>query len=284
MKELNDVRLSSDTKKRTRQGIVGSRSKRREKVAILLTSKPNFNEFALKYFVLSLNKIQSTYEFIFPEINTYFYTEDIYTEDHLFSSVEEVNNGITFENQPDYFIHIVQSKIEGSLFFTCQSNIVFITTDMWEKLFSPPSLFEYLLHCIGASLIFMHPKLNLSSHTETRGCALDYTQYKMDDKVDISLGYLCDNCREAILSNAGEHYLREISAIVSRNWIGDISAVDSVAHNLKRFFKFDINKDSGFNKTFWERAKEHFPEMPKEVIIALISVIIGAILMSLLGQ
>ena len=149
---------------------------------------------------------------------------------------------------------------------------------MWEKLFSPPSVFEYLLHCLGASLIFMHPKLNLSSHKETRGCTLDYTKYKMDDKVDIGLGYLCDNCRDAISSGAGEHYLNDISSIVSRNWIGDIGTVDSVAYNLKRFFKFDINKDSGFNKTFWERAKEFFPEIPKEAIVALLSAILGAII------
>ena len=253
-----------------------NRRKGREKVAILLTSKPNFNEFALKYFFLSLNSIQSTYEFVFPEINTYFYDEETYTDDDLLSSFKEVRKRITFEGQPNYFINIVQSRIEGNLFFVCQSNVAFITTDVWERLFSPPSLFEYLLHCIGATLIAMHPKLNLSSHTETRGCALDYTRFKMDDRVDISLGYLCDDCRQTISGGAGPHYLKDISIIISRNWIGDINSFDSVAHNLKRFFRFDVNKDSGFNKTFWEQAKEHFVEIPKEFLVVLISATIGA--------
>lgn len=253
-----------------------SKSNHREKVAILLTSKPNFNEFALKYFILSTNQLQSTYEFVFPEIDTYFYTEENYEAHLLFASFLDVKQSIKFEGEPDYFINIIRSKIAGNLFFTCTANIAFITTDVWEKVFSPPSLFEYLLHCIGATLIFMHPKLDLDSHTETRGCVLDYTRYKMDERVDISLGYLCDNCKKAISDGAGLDYLKDISSIIHRDWIGDINTFDSVAHNLKRFFKFDINKDSGFNKTFWERAKGHFAEVPKEFLVALISAIIGA--------
>ena len=45
----------------------------RETVAILLTSTPNYDQYAFKYFVLSLNKIQSLYEFIFPEMHEYFF-------------------------------------------------------------------------------------------------------------------------------------------------------------------------------------------------------------------
>jgi hypothetical protein len=252
------------------------KSEQRKKVAVLLTSKPNFDAFALKYFILSLNKIQSTYEFVFPEINTSFYDKKYYTRDSLFSSFSEVNKHIGFEGKPDYFINIIKSRIEQNLFWECRSNVAFITTDLWERLFSPPSLFEYLLHCISATLIVF--KTGLGSHTETRGCVLDYTKYKMDDKVDISLGYICDNCKKTIAEGVGLDYLEDISIMISRSWVGDIDTFDSVAYNLKRFFKFDINKDSGFNKTFWERAKEHFPEIPKEAILMLISVIIGAVI------
>jgi hypothetical protein len=252
-------------------------SKPRAKVAILLTSKPNFDEYAFKYFILSLNKCQSTYEFIFPEIDSYVFNSDWYKFKSLVEIFNKETNNIKFEGAPDYFINIIKSQIEENLFFRCEANVAFITTDVWEKLFSPPSLFEYLLHCISASLIFMHPKIGLGSHTETRGCTLDYTGYKMDDRVDISLGYLCDKCKKRILEGAGTNYMKDIEIIIGRNWIGDIDTFDSVAHNLKRFFKFDINKDSGFNKTFWEKAEEHFTEIPKEIIACLISSIIGGL-------
>ena len=284
MGNTNDVKIPLDTKTENNQSVVERSARHREKVAVLLTSEPNFDEYAFKYFILSLNSIQSTYEFVFPEINSYFYTEDLYKEKALFKSFTDARTGIKFEEQPDYFINVIQSKIAGSLFFTCDGNIAFITTDLWEKMFSPPSLFEYLLHCIGASLIFMHSELDLSAHTETRGCTLDYTRYKMDDKVDIILGYLCDGCTKAISDGAGPSYLQDLSIIIGRDWIGDISTFDSVAHNLKRFFKFDINKDSGFNKTFWERAKQHFEEIPMKSLMVAISLIIGAVITLLITQ
>jgi hypothetical protein len=252
--------------------------RRREKVVIILSSKPNFNEFALKYFILSMNQIQSTYEFTFPEKDNIFYNEESYTDEALFASFDDVKKNIEFEGKPAYFINIITPEIEGNLFFVCSDRVAFITTDVWQRLFSPPSLFEYLLNSIAAVLIFMHPKLGLNSHSDTRGCALDYTRYKMDAKVDTSLGYLCDSCRKAIAEHIGTDYLKDVSTMISRKWIGDIGTFDSVAHNLKRFFKFDINKDSGFNKTFWERAKESLPEIPKEAILLILSFITGAVI------
>ena len=197
-----------------------STNKQREKVAILLISKPNFDEYALKYFILSMNNVQSMYEFVFPEINEYLYTEKEYTRDFLFDFFTKAKAGVDFEGEPAYTINILQSHVEDNLFFECRGNVAFITTHMWERLFSPPSLFEYLLHCVSAALIFMHPKIGLESHTETRGCTLDYTRFKMDDKVDISLGYLCDSCKKTILEGAGEDYLKDVSVMISRKWIG----------------------------------------------------------------
>ena len=130
------------------------RNTEREKVAILLTSEPNFNEYALKYFILSMNNIQSTYEFIFPEIHRYYYNEENYSSADLFDLFAGVKQEIEFESEPNYFVNIIQSKINENWFFDCHDDMTFITTDVWEKLFSPPSLFEYLLHSITAALIF----------------------------------------------------------------------------------------------------------------------------------
>lgn len=248
----------------------------RKIVAILLTSKPNYDEFAFKYFVLSLNKIQSYYEFMFPEVHTHYYVSTYYDTNELFSSFEkEVRPKINFDNKPDHLINIITSTIGENLFFECRGNVAFITTDTWEKYFSPPSLFEYLLHCITASLLFMNENVDLHSHHDTKGCCLDYTFFKMDDKVDIALGYICDKCKDGIINDAGEEYLVEIINIINREWIGDINNFGSVAYNLKKFFKFDINKDSGFNKSFWDKAKDHFYEIPKIIIVLIIGAILG---------
>ncbi len=256
--------------------IIHKEIKRRAKVAVILGSTPNFNEYAFKYFLLSLNDLQNSYEFVFPEVDNYFYNANIYDETYLCNTFQLAKGKILFEGTPDYYVVIIKAKIDGNLFFRCVSNTSYITTDRWERLFSPPSLFEYLLHCIYASLIFMHPKMNWSSHHETRGCTLDYTKYKADDKVDIGLGYLCDSCKNEIVKSVGNDFLEDVSNVIRRKWIGDIESYDSVAYNLQRFFKFNINKDSGFNKTFWEKTTDHFPEIPKEIIVGIVSAAIAA--------
>lgn len=258
----------------------------RKVVAILPNSPPDYNEEALRYFLLSINKIQKYYEFVFPEIQSknnnleFYYTTKHYEKDELFSSYKShASKYFYFEQKPDYIINIISSAIGENLFFICDKNISFITTNNWERTFSPPSLFEYLLHCIMASLLFMNEKISISSsHRETRGCCLDFTYYKMDDRVDIALGYICDSCKEKILQAANKDYLEEIEHIISRKWIGELNQSESVAHNLKKFFNFNINKDSGFNKTTWEKVIEHFYEIPKGIILLIAGAIIGIIL------
>jgi hypothetical protein len=249
----------------------------REKIAILLTSKPNFDEYAFKYFILSLNTIQSTFEFVFPEIEEYYYSKDSYSFNSLFSGFKKVRRKTEFEGKTSYFINIITSEIEDDYYVFCDSNIAFVTTNLWEKYYSPPSLFEYVLNMIVVSILNMHPTLNLPPHMETRGCALDFVADKPNACVDISLGYLCDECKKEIIDKSGFCFLTDIQTMLSGDWIGNIESFDSVAYNLKRFFKFDINKDSGFNKSFWEKAKESFPEIPKELIVGLLSAIIGAV-------
>jgi hypothetical protein len=251
----------------------------RKIVALITASEPNYDLYAAKYFLLYLNKIQNYYEFTFPEMRNYYYDLEYYKADDLFNSFKnDISSKIEIGYEPDYIINIITARFGANLFFECRQNVAFITTYAWDKYFSPPSLFEYMLHCVVASLLFMHEGLNLSSHHDTRGCYLDYTYYKSDDKVDITLGYLCDKCKSKIISEISEDYYKEINKMINREWIGDVACYGTVAYNLKKFFKVDLDRDSGFNKTFWEKAKEHFEEIPKEVIVGLISAFIGAMI------
>ncbi len=38
----------------------------------------------------------------------------------------------------------------------------------------------------------------------------------MNDKVDIALGYICDECKEQIIDGMGKEYLAEMMHIISR--------------------------------------------------------------------
>jgi hypothetical protein len=43
-------------------------------------------------------------------------------------------------------------------------------------------------------------------------------------------------------------------------------------------FSFDIERDSGFNKTYWERARAKFDEAPYEILKIVVEAIIAVLL------
>jgi hypothetical protein len=251
----------------------------RQMVAILLSEPINYDLIPFRYFILSLNKIQSIYEFCFPDIELVLDQRE-YSEEHLLSSVAEVADALSANF--DYSIAIITNSIEGNLFFTSRGKVAVITTDCWEQYFSPPSIFEYILHCVMASLLFMHPSLDLDSHLETRGCVLDYTRLKADDRIDIALGYICDSDCESIKRQVGEDYLKQIQSVISRQWIGAVNERNSVAFDLKHFFRFDIERDSGLNKTFWERTRAKLDDVPLEVTKTILQAVTTLLLAAVL--
>ncbi|RDC65459.1 hypothetical protein [Adhaeribacter pallidiroseus] len=262
---------------------------KRLKAAIIFGTKPNFDKDAFMYFILYVNKIQSTYEFCFPDVSSYPFEKEVVDYN---TSPQKVNEFVK-ENSivADIFISIITSSFNNNYFFYAdyhQPSI--ITTDIWDRHLSPPSLFEYLLHSIYSCLIYTQVLPNdttltnkqllikLDSHNDTRGCIADFTRQKYDDRIDIILGYICEEHTNDIKQFYGEGYLNDLQYVISRKWIGSIEEKESAAYNLKHIYKFDINKDSGFNKTLWDKIKAKFYEIPGSLIAEIIKIILTAFL------
>ena len=152
------------------------------------------------------------------------------------------------------------------------------------------SLFEYLLHIIYCCLIYSQKTLPdkeisekaksicIGSHSDTRGCVADFTRNKFDDRIDIVLGYICNEHKAEIIEIFGDEYLKETTLILERKWIGNIEEKNSVAYNLKHIFKCDINKDSGFNKSWIDKVKEKFYDLPADLTGEALKVVLTALL------
>ena len=241
----------------------------RKKVAIILDKQPNFDDVAFIYFLLSTNKIQNTFEFIFPGA-TFSFPSGVSNFKELLRKLNELADeyGGYSTKAPDFWITITSKSLFHDWFFARSGNCSIITTDVWDKAFSPPSLFEYLLHCITACLLFMNRELNFKPHDDTRGCVIDFTRIKAHDRIDIALGYLCEECKKTLKSKVSEEYLKSINNLICFNWIGNLNKEGSVAYNLKHYFNFNVHRDSGFNKGFWEKTRSKFVELPFEMIKA----------------
>lgn len=266
-------------------------------VAIIFGTKPNFEKDAFEYFLLNVNKIQSIYEFTFPDLcddyGNLIYPKFSYDEKKIKfkESIDTINKFVKNNNiNTSHCISIITESFKNNYFFNSDSKVSVITTDIWEKNFSPPTLFEYLLHSIFTCLMYSkilpnnavlskdQLEINIRSHSDMRGCIADLTRLKYQDRISITLGDICEEHREKILKIYGKDYLEQFQNVISRVWIGDISKNNSVAYNLKHIFKFNINKDSGFNKTVWEKIQNKFYEIPGTLIGEIFKVIITVVL------
>jgi hypothetical protein len=254
---------------------------KRSKVAFVVAAKPEFNLLALKYFLLSLNKVQHSYEFTFPDFVDAPSFEGHFTTEAILNDFFQIV--LKSGEKPDYWILITKASLEGNYFSVSTGNISIITTFGWQKYFSPPSLFEYLLNSSVACLLNMHPRLHLSFHSETRGCPLDYTRLKSEDRVDIAMGYICDADRDRITKSLGKSALLDYESMLNRKWIGAIAELHSVAYDLKRYFKFDIEKDSGLKKSVVEKMLDTLYDVPAKVLVLIAGAIVTAIAAILFG-
>ena len=130
------------------------------------------------------------------------------------------------------------------------------------------------IFCITASLIFLTPNLELKAHKDVRGCVIDFTRIKAHDRVDIALGYLCEECSKEIETKIDAKFRKNIEKLISFDWIGSLNINGSVAYNLKHYFNFNIHRDSGFNKGFWERARDKFEGLPFEMLKAIFTTLL----------
>jgi len=105
----------------------------RERISVVLLNKPSFDELALKFLVLSLNKIQKCFEFEFQDLEEYplkngdlSEIEDII---HCFSRQIEKE-----ELEGDYFVGITSYEIEENHFMVASKggDISVITTKGWD--------------------------------------------------------------------------------------------------------------------------------------------------------
>ena len=264
----------------------------RLKVALVLGNKPDFNEYALKYFILSLNKNQNTYEFYFPYIKKFELADGKEDPQNWINSLRHTLLGT--KANFDYYIIIIQNRLMKDYFAYPDKIGAVITTYHWQKKYSPPSLFEYLISSIYYSLIYSQkkPSISISSnnntsssfdvHDDTRGCYADAATDRNDNRIDVAMGYICDYHKEIIISFYGIDYFNETMKILERKWIGNLDDKNSIAYNLKHYFNFNINRDSGFNKTLWENIRGKFYDIPgsllseafKAIVLALIALLL----------
>jgi hypothetical protein len=101
--------------------------------------------------------------------------------------------------------------------------------------------------------------------------------------VGTALGYICDACRSKIQDRLEEDYLKCFEEINSMKSLGEVDKLGTIASNLKKFFRIDLKKDTGFYKTRKEKIKEYLLGLPEKMITLSLTTIIAAIIGLIIG-
>lgn len=247
----------------------------RKLISVVFASPQDIEVTAFKYVILSLNRYQNLFEFCLPDVEQQLIVSKKYKKPELMDYCKSAIKNINIDSA--YYIFLINRKIEGNYFSICDNNIAVLTTEKWEKYFSPPSVFEYIIDSMIANILVMDTDYELQFHTNTLGCIFDYKRLKTQIRANILLGYICDADKNKIVNKYGEEYFKQIKHIISQSWFGDIKNRGDIAYNLKHCFKVDINKDSGFDKSTYEKVKEKFVELPFSFTIIIITAIVSAV-------
>jgi hypothetical protein len=90
---------------------------------------------------------------------------------------------------------------------------------------------------------------------------------------------------EKIISNKTSSKIElceSINKIIAREWMSDIEKKDSPLYNIKKNYGYDINRNIGFNKKWWETIRDSIIENTAQWILGtLVSGIITGILILL---
>jgi hypothetical protein len=183
------------------------------------------------------------------------------------------NNQIGQNYLLDYWIGITSENIKGNLFIDERPKedtktgkpIAIITSFMWQRAYSPPSLFEYIaLNAFQSSVGFLDCEfdatlLEIHETYVTKGCIFDYDQYKPHIRISVSNPNLCNVCKskmicleQVIERKTGEQVppFQYVSKVLSRHWMGSVEEKDSPFYTSKRNYRYDVDHNSGFYKTW----------------------------------
>ena len=121
------------------------------------------------------------------------------------------------------------------------------------------------------------------------GCIFNTIKFKKYRRISVSNPLLCYKCIEQIkyLDNkikdeCNLSLLKEVENILSKEWMGSLEKRESRIYNLKKNYRYDIDKNSGFYKNRIEKCHDSvMDKLPQWIVGIIITGIITGILVIL---
>ena len=192
----------------------------RSRIGILLADvgKFNRNDAVLKYLVLHMNTLQTTFEFEFLPVDL----NDNFIQ--MFSAQKTVKRNSNLrkidipaflegyreylryqnyvmkeERLPDNLVLVTTACFDDKYYSLREPGIAILAFGGWKSAMYPPSLIEIILAVIlRQSVGLISPSLRPSVHLGTKGCLCDFTMQLNKVRQHVLNGFICGYCRTCL--------------------------------------------------------------------------------------
>jgi len=217
----------------------------------------NYNTNILKYLLQSVNVSQNNNSFNFrlydpltldhEQLNKAERNYD-YVLDHL-EQMSERNKDLLSINQ--ICVALVPFRLYSNLFAAWRDYYAVITTYDWNfKAYTPPTVYEYIIHEILQVSLSSSVRPISSSEKKREllypikmhdvganfGCIFDYHYEKLSIRHQIIEPVICSKHKKQIVDNFGSDVMLDIELIFSFNWLDD-----KIKNNLLNMYNFSFS-------------------------------------------
>lgn len=255
---------------------------------------------ALKYLILSMNSLQSSFEYQFlplPESNlieelSFNKTTDrIKIEEAMPSFLQQykiqlestsASYGLSQEDNLKVVI-LSSAKFSDNYYQTGGDGWSILALGNWESMMAPPSIVEFFISMLVRTSIDEACNGTFPArHIGTKGCCFDFSSQLDDARLFVLSGFICNDCQRTINKAAGEQLVEDASILLKKSWLGNTSAPSDVSVTARKL-GHDLFHTMGVKPTIKEKLSGIITEEAVKGIFKIIVLIFGAALLIYLG-
>jgi hypothetical protein len=254
---------------------------------------------ALKYLVVQLNTLQSTFEYqILPttedcllktlasgrklERNVILTDLARFSREYSANLNREIAEYRITASGPDHYILISRATFKDEFYMTGGHNISILALGNWERFMAPPSLVEFILSMVLSSSLYALPSIQGLTHYGTKGCLFDFNADLSNARFMSLQGYICTECREKLLGFGYPELADELQVILGKQWLGKIADPHSPAAIASKL-GYNLFVTKGLVPRWWERWLGAIEQEGIKELIKLIAAVLLAASLFYLG-
>lgn len=265
----------------------------RKKIGVVICEVEHVNVAALKYFILSMNRLQTIFEYqLLPfdrknKMLQLLSCENVRDREEIrglidgFSAdfkeyIDKHNSEFgLIQDFAEHYIVISLAKFHDEYYSLRKKNISVIGLGYWEREMAPPTVLEFILTLImRESIASICPPLKKSVHLGTKGCLCDFTNDLGEARYKVLIGYICDHCKNELVKDGHANLIHDFEKILAKDWMGKREDPSSPAGIIKNL-GFDLFCTKGFQKTTYEK---FIDKLPEEAAKTFLTIVLTAIL------